>query len=896
MTSQQPGEANQLVSGPDSGTNSPHAWVVRAGLKGEAESSNLSLGRASIGWFDVPDMTAITKREQVREIVDRLYPDASPQSRAGTTGQLWAFRGSIADGDLIVMPLVTRPGLIALGRCTGTYGYDPQDEGIARHFLPVQWQQEPIPRDSLQRDLLAMVNGAKTVFSVSRNDAVERLQALAERGLDPGFSDDGNPAEPVRRWLLYRAALQVMSKESPLRRAEVLARVGELLRDELSDYERATFRERDETRRWENNLTWGTTDMVAAGWMTKEKGWWGITDAGREALATHPDGVGLDAEAGRAYREKIARAGQSSEAPRCVGVLEAALDAVEPGTWTTYGDLAAVASTNAQTVGTFANTSRAEGTHRILGKGGRTVPGFAWADGDRTETQREALEAEGVVFDAGGTADESQHVRVEDLRDYLETQGVLEPLPRRGWLVRGSSVDGHDLIPSWLRDGFASLRAAKLREVDAGISRAELKEIVDEDYSQTSYAAKAAKLDEFHAFLTRMRVGDIVATTSQGKLYVGTVSGPAEYLASASGLSNLRRDVDWSPIGHDYGDLAPEVKARLQIQYDVVEMTQQLDLLDEMLAPPSPIEVTPAPVVRELTLPDATDDLAEQLHVERAWLQECVDLLRDRPQLIFYGPPGTGKTYIAQHLAAHLAGDNVRLVQFHPAYSYEDFFEGYRPLEEGGFKLKPGPLRKVVDAARDNPSAPYFLIIDEINRGNLAKIFGELYFLLEYRNQNVDLLYATDDDIGFTLPENVFIIGTMNTADRSIALVDAAMRRRFAFVPLHPSEPPARDVLRRWLAATGRDGRVAELLDELNRRIEDDDFKIGPSYFMRDAVHVDGGLERAWRTAILPLLEEHHYGDGVDVRQKYGLDAIRAKVPTQGGAVTSDEDQPADPA
>ena len=166
----------------------------------------------------------------------------------------------------------------------------------------------------------------------------------------------------------------------------------------------------------------------------------------------------------------------------------------------------------------------------------------------------------------------------------------------------------------------------------------------------------------------------------------------------------------------------------------------------------------------------------------------------------------------------------------------------------------------------------------EINRGNLAKIFGELYFLLEYRDQNVDLLYATDDDIGFTLPRNVFVIGTMNTADRSIALVDAAMRRRFAFVSLHPSELPTRDVLRRWLAASERDPGMAALFDELNSRIEDPDFKIGPSYFMRPAVYAPGGLERAWRTAILPLLEEHHYGDGVDVPARYGLDAIRARV------------------
>lgn len=873
------------------------AWVVRAGIRGEAEASNLSLGRASIGWSDVPDMTPFSSREQIQEAVNELYPDASAQSRGATTGQLWAFRSSIAVGDLVVMPLVTQPGMLAVGRCVGGYGYDSTAPNEARHYLPVRWQPEFVPRAALQQDLLATVNGARTVFSVSRNGAAQRLAMVAQEGVDPGPAETEEPQEPVRRWLLYRAALEVLSQESPLRRGEVLARVGELLGDELTAYELAVFRERDQTRRWENNLTWGTTDMVAAGWMTKHNGRWAITDAGRQALANHPDGKGLDVEASTAYREKLAATKPAPDLPGYVTILEAAMDAVEAGTWTTHADLAAVASTNPQTVANFTNASHAEGAHRVLGKGGRPVAGFGWADTGRTETQREALESEGVIFGPDGAADEAQHVRAEDLRDFLETQGILEPLPRRAWLVRGSSVDGHDLVPSWLGAGFASLRAAKLREVEAGISRVDLKGIVDEDYSQSSYAAKAAKLDEFHAFLSRMRLGDVIVTTSQGRLFVGTIAGPAEYALSSGGLSNLRREVDWSPDGIDYGDLAPEIKARLQVQYDVVEMSQQLDLLEELLTPPLvEVDVEPPPV-RKLVLPDATDDLAERLHVDRPWLQEGIDLLRDRPQLIFYGPPGTGKTFIAQHLAAHLAGDNVRVVQFHPAYSYEDFFEGYRPLEEGGFKLKPGPLRKVVDSARDNTSTPYFLIIDEINRGNLAKIFGELYFLLEYRSQNVDLLYATDDDSGFTLPENVFIIGTMNTADRSIALVDAAMRRRFAFVPLHPSELPTSDVLRRWLVATGRDETVADLLDELNRRIEDDDFKIGPSYLMRDAVYVAGGLERAWRTAILPLLEEHHFGDGVDVRRRYGLDAIRARVvaTSQEPVGVDDGDEPADP-
>ena len=143
-------------------------------------------------------------------------------------------------------------------------------------------------------------------------------------------------------------------------------------------------------------------------------------------------------------------------------------------------------------------------------------------------------------------------------------------------------------------------------------------------------------------------------------------------------------------------------------------------------------------------------------------------------------------------------------MQFHPSYSYEDFFEGYRPVksENGGmpqFELVSGPLKELAEHAgqSEHSEKPFVLVIDEINRGNLAKIFGELYFLLEYRDEPIRLQYGGQP---FSLPENLLIIGTMNTADRSISHIDAALRRRFHFFPLFPNEEPIKGLLERYLA------------------------------------------------------------------------------------------------
>ncbi len=284
-----------------------------------------------------------------------------------------------------------------------------------------------------------------------------------------------------------------------------------------------------------------------------------------------------------------------------------------------------------------------------------------------------------------------------------------------------------------------------------------------------------------------------------------------------------------------------------------------------------------------LIVPSIRPELADSLFLPQSFLDSTVEMLLDRRQLIFYGPPGTGKTWIALELGRELTreGGRVEIVQFHPSYSYEDFIGGFRPMEDDAgdgirYGRADGPLRRIAAAAAADPARPYLLVVDEINRGNIAKVFGELLFLLEYRRREVQLQYWPGEP--FTLPENLYLIGTMNTADRSIALVDAALRRRFYFVEFSPTEKPVREVLGQWLKKHDLDQEPALLLDRLNEQIGEDGFAIGPSYFMtRDGEAPK--LDRIWEREIMPLLREHYYGTSWDP-DSCGLPALRREIAT----------------
>lgn len=277
--------------------------------------------------------------------------------------------------------------------------------------------------------------------------------------------------------------------------------------------------------------------------------------------------------------------------------------------------------------------------------------------------------------------------------------------------------------------------------------------------------------------------------------------------------------------------------------------------------------------------PYQLSDAMADLFMPEERVKQCVELLRHKKNLVLQGAPGTGKTFVAKRLAYLLMGrrDNsrVQMVQFHQSMTYEDFVQGYKPATDGGFKLEDGTFHKFVSAAMAKPDVAFVFIIDEINRGNLSKVFGELMMLIEPDKRTSDfaipLSYTTDPEVTFYVPPNVHMIGTMNTADRSLSMVDYALRRRFAFVELESGfQSPV--FAEHMMAAGASEELVAQIRQRmrvLNDAIASDESNLGKGYQIGHSFFVPSNgqvADERWMKQVMmfeikPLIEEYYCDD-----------------------------------
>ena len=276
------------------------------------------------------------------------------------------------------------------------------------------------------------------------------------------------------------------------------------------------------------------------------------------------------------------------------------------------------------------------------------------------------------------------------------------------------------------------------------------------------------------------------------------------------------------------------------------------------------------PILTSGSIDIYTDErFLNEVYMSASDLQKLKALIKKKQNIILQGAPGVGKTFTAERLAYTLMGEidkqRVEMVQFHQNYSYEDFILGYKPNVDGGFELKHGVFYKFCKKALNTPDKDFFFIIDEINRGNLSKIFGELLMLIEnsYRGKEIKLAYT--DEL-FTVPKNLYIIGMMNTADRSLAMIDYALRRRFSFFEMYPGFATEGFKSYQLSLANERLDKLIQGIQALNEVISSDDslgngFCIGHSYFCNQTEFSMEWLENVVEYDIEPMLKEYWFDD-----------------------------------
>ena len=371
-------------------------------------------------------------------------------------------------------------------------------------------------------------------------------------------------------------------------------------------------------------------------------------------------------------------------------------------------------------------------------------------------------------------------------------------------------------------------------------------------------------------FAREMKPGDIIFV-KRGLYHVigrGIVTSEYYYDENMPDDYNNVRKVNWIQTG----EWPHPGKAVTKTLTDITPYTEYVEKLNALFETEAEEDVDEKEVIYP---PYTMEDFLEEVYMDQSDYETLVALLRNKKNIILQGAPGVGKTFAAKRLAYSIMGtkdrERVMMVQFHQSYSYEDFIMGFRPSATG-FELRQGVFYRFCKTAADDLENDYFFIIDEINRGNLSKIFGELFMLIENDKRGIELqlLYSNEK---FAVPENVHIIGMMNTADRSLAMLDYALRRRFAFFELKPGF--ASEGFRSYRASLD-DARFDQLIscvERLNHAIAEDEslgegFCIGHSYFcnLTPGTIDDRALSGIVEYELIPLLKEYWFDEPSKVR------------------------------
>lgn len=380
-------------------------------------------------------------------------------------------------------------------------------------------------------------------------------------------------------------------------------------------------------------------------------------------------------------------------------------------------------------------------------------------------------------------------------------------------------------------------------------------------------------------FLQVMKPGDIVFAKKGMHTVIakGVVTSDYIYDTTDSVYPNVRK-VNWINVG----ERQHPGQAVMKTLTDITAYTDYVSQLNALYED----EADDVSEPDEIVYPEySPENFLEEVYMDGESYDTLVELIRVKKNVILQGAPGVGKTFAAKRLAYSMMGckdqNRVMMVQFHQSYTYEDFIEGFRPSSVGdGFEIKKGSFYNFCKKAADDLDNEYFFIIDEINRGNLSKIFGELFMLIESdkRGNALQLLYS---DEKFFVPANVNIIGMMNTADRSLAMLDYALRRRFAFFEIKPGFDSDGFKKYRMNLNNEKFNRLIECVQSLNAVIKADDslgegFCIGHSYFCNLKTITDKALSNIVEYEMVPLLKEYWYDEQTKVND--WTDRLRSSI------------------